>query len=73
LGNITPTLEISWDSQAMKMKGKDIQEKLRNGSPSIEVGGVHENKISMTVWVMKPGQEKIVVKRLKEELSAAAV
>lgn len=72
LGNITPTLEISWDSQAMKMKGKDLQEKLRNGNPSIEVGGVQENKISVTVWVMKPGQEKIVAKRLKEELSAVA-
>jgi hypothetical protein len=66
-------LEISWDSQAMKMKGKGLQEKLRNGSPSIEVGGVQENKISMTVWVMKPGQEKIVAKRLKDEISAAAV
>jgi uncharacterized pyridoxal phosphate-dependent enzyme len=73
LGNITPTLEISWDSTKIKLSGKDLQEKLRNGNPSIEIGGVQENKISVTVWVMKPGQEKIVAKRLKEEFSAAAV
>jgi uncharacterized pyridoxal phosphate-dependent enzyme len=73
LGNITPTLEISWDSTKIKLAGKELQEKLRNGNPSIEIGGVQENKISVTVWVMKPGQEKIVAKRLKEELSAAAV
>ncbi len=73
LGNITPTLEISWNSAAIKLTGKELQEKLRNGSPSIEVGGVQENKISVTVWVMKPGEEKIVAKRLKEELSNAAV
>jgi uncharacterized pyridoxal phosphate-dependent enzyme len=73
LGNITPTLEISWDSIKIKLSGKELQEKLRNGNPSIEIGGVQENKISVTVWVMKPGQEKIVAKRLKEELSAAAV
>jgi uncharacterized pyridoxal phosphate-dependent enzyme len=73
LGNITPTLEISWDSAKIKLQGKELQEKLRNGNPSIEIGGVQEIKISVTVWVMKPGQEKIVAKRLKEELSAAAV
>ena len=69
LGNITPTLEISWDINQVKLSGKELQEKLRNGNPSIEVGGVDENKISVTVWVMKPGQEKIVAKRLRQELS----
>ncbi|MDX2045688.1 MAG: aminotransferase class V-fold PLP-dependent enzyme [Chitinophagaceae bacterium] len=72
LGNTTPTLEISWDINKLKLSGKDLQEKLRKGDPSIEVGGVQDNKISVTVWVMKPGQEKIVASRLKEELSLAA-
>ena len=73
LGNITPTLGISWDRNVLKMTGKELQEKLRNGHPSIEVGGVQENSISVTVWVMKPGQEKIVAKRLKEELTSLPV
>jgi L-seryl-tRNA(Ser) seleniumtransferase len=72
LGNITPTLEIGWDHTIIKMTGKELQEKLRNGDPSIEVGGVQEHKTSVTVWVMKPGQEKIVARRLKEVLSGAA-
>jgi L-seryl-tRNA(Ser) seleniumtransferase len=70
LGNITPTLGISWDPNVVRTTGKELQEKLRNGSPSIEVGGVQENSISVTVWVMKPGQEKIVAKRLNEELTS---
>jgi uncharacterized pyridoxal phosphate-dependent enzyme len=69
LGNITPTLGISWDKDIVKMTAKELQEKLRKGNPSIEVGGAQENSISVTVWVMKPGQEKIVAKRLKQELS----
>lgn len=71
LGNITPTLNISWDPNIVKLSTKDLQEKLRNGNPSIEVGGGGENQVNVTVWVMKPGQEKTVAKRLKEELSAS--
>ena len=73
LGNITPNLTISWDPSKVKLSTKDLKEKLRNGSPSIEVGGSDgENRINVTVWVMKPGQDKIVAKRIKEELSTAS-
>ena len=73
LGNITPTLEISWSSANIKLAGKELQEKLRQGSPSIEIGGVHDNGITVTVWMLKPGQEKIVAGRIKEELFKAIV
>jgi uncharacterized pyridoxal phosphate-dependent enzyme len=69
LGNITPTLEVSWDPSLIKLSTKDLQEKLRNGDPSVEVMGKGDNAINITVWVMKPGQEKIVAKKLKEALS----
>jgi len=69
LGNITPTLEVSWDVTVIKMATKDLQDKLRNGNPSIEVMGRSDNAITITVWVMKPGQEKIVARKLKEALS----
>ena len=69
LGNITPTLEISWDTGKIKFTSKELQEKLRTGSPSIEVANAKENGISITVWVMKPGEEKIVARRLKQEFS----
>ena len=69
LGNITPTLEVSWDNTVIKMTTKDLQDKLRNGNPSIEVMGRGDNAITITVWVMKPGQEKIVARKLKEALS----
>jgi len=71
LGNITPTLAISWDNTILKFQAKDLQEKLRNGTPSIEVIGANDNTISITTWVMKPGEEKIVGRRLAEEFSNA--
>ncbi len=73
LGNHTPTLKIAWEKNKIKMSSKDLQEKLRLGNPSIEVGDGQENNISVTVWMLKPGQEKIVATRLREELTRASV
>jgi L-seryl-tRNA(Ser) seleniumtransferase len=72
LGNITPTLKISWDNSKIKIATKDLQEQLRKGDPSIEVGGGGENSFNVTAWMLKPGQEKIVARRIKEELVKAS-
>ncbi len=72
LGNVTPTLHVTWDANLVKMTTKELQERLRNGNPSIEVVGNGDAHISITTWVMKTGEDKIVAKRLKEELTAVA-
>ena len=69
LGNHTPTLKISWDTSKTKFEGKDLMEAMRNGTPSIEVGGGGKGGVNVTAWMLKPGQDKIVAARLKEELS----
>lgn len=69
LGNVTPTLYISWDPTVVKCRGKEVQEKLRSGQPSIEIGGAEENSISITAWMLKAGQEKVVAQKVKEALS----
>src|ERR1700694_2284618 len=47
LGNITPTLNISWDEK-LKLSGKELQKKLRAGTPSIEIVGVKDRGIVVT-------------------------
>jgi len=69
LGNVTPTLHMSWDINKVKLSGKDLQERLRKGDPSIEVADVRDSSIIVTAWMLKPGQEKIVAARLREVLS----
>lgn len=71
LGNVTPTLHIHWNAEKVKMSGKELQQRLRNGTPSIEVGGAEDTSLILTAWMLKPGQEKVVAKRLREELSTA--
>jgi uncharacterized pyridoxal phosphate-dependent enzyme len=71
LGNHTPTLHITWN-ESVKVTSQKLKENLRNASPSIEIaGGGEPNNVQVTVFMLKPGQEKIVATRLKEELSKA--
>ena len=78
IANNTPTLHLSWDENQIKLTGKQLRDNLWNGNPGIEVmgGGTMGTKrdgIELSVWQLKPGQEKIVARRLKEELMKASV
>lgn len=72
LGNVTPRLAIDWDPALIPVKGQELQEKLRNGEPSIELAGSSDKGIALTVWMMKPGEPAIVASRIREELARAA-
>lgn len=71
LGNHTPTLRITWDTAKVKRTDKELREAMRFGNPSIELGGGTANSVNVTVFMLRPGQEKIVATRLNEELSKA--
>jgi uncharacterized pyridoxal phosphate-dependent enzyme len=73
VANHTPTLIISWDNDKVKISRNELQENLRNNHPSIEVMGGENNSIRITVFMLKPGQEKIVARKVREELSKASV
>lgn len=68
----SPTVRISWDTDVVKCSGDDMLEFLRNGTPSIEAYGGGKNSITVSPWMMKPGQDKIVASRIKEELTKAS-
>jgi uncharacterized pyridoxal phosphate-dependent enzyme len=75
VANHSPSLQISWDNSKVKTTPEALGEKLRKGSPSIEVVSWEkekENSIRLTVFMLKRGQEKIVAARIKEELLLAS-
>jgi uncharacterized pyridoxal phosphate-dependent enzyme len=69
IANHTPTLNLNWDKNVIKMTREEFQDKLRKGDPSIEVIGGKEDSINITAWMLKPGQEKTVASRIQEVLS----
>lgn len=73
IANVTPTLNISWDKSKIKLTRDEFMDRLKTGNPSIAVVSGGENSINITVWMLKPGQEKIVAKRVNEVLRQASV
>jgi L-seryl-tRNA(Ser) seleniumtransferase len=72
IANHTPSLNISWDLNKVKISRDEFQDKLRKGNPSIEVMGGNDNSVNITVFMLKLGQEKIVAARIFEELNKAS-
>ncbi|HEY1009772.1 MAG: aminotransferase class V-fold PLP-dependent enzyme [Daejeonella sp.] len=72
VANHTPKITVSWDQTKVKATPREIQKRLQDGSPSIETMGGRDG-IDITVFMLKPGEEKIVARRLQEELTKAAV
>ncbi|MFO7826361.1 MAG: aminotransferase class V-fold PLP-dependent enzyme [Cyclobacterium sp.] len=73
IANHTPYLKIGWDPEKIQLTRAQMQEKLRQGNPSIEVISGGDHAISMTVFMLRPKEEKIVAKRIAEELNIAKV
>ncbi len=70
IANHVPSLKIVFDNSTMKHSPKEIREALVKGKPSIEVTSATENELHLSTWMMSEGEEKIVAKRLAEELRA---
>ncbi len=72
--NAFPSLHLSWDEQKVKISPKEVQDALKNGSPSIvtNLAGPRDKRmLSVGVVLLKPEQVKIVGRRVEEILKKA--
>lgn len=65
--NHVPSLRIKWNQKLVKITPNEMRRQLREGHPSIQTVG-NDNILGITTWMMVPGQERIVAKRVKEIL-----
>jgi L-seryl-tRNA(Ser) seleniumtransferase len=81
--NAVPHLLIRYDRQRVKIAPVDVAEELRRGTPSIELnpatgkkqsGGLptDEGTVVVGVWMLEPGEDIVVARRLREVLSKAS-
>jgi len=82
--NVVPHLLLRYDPHRVKISPLDVAAELRRGNPSIELhpgtgrkpaAGLltDENTIVVGVWMLEPGEDLIVARRLHEVLAKAAV
>ncbi|HZQ95565.1 MAG TPA: aminotransferase class V-fold PLP-dependent enzyme [Candidatus Sulfotelmatobacter sp.] len=84
VANHVPHLLITYDQDRIKITGEEVMKKMRAGKPRIELnpstGGAPAsaglpggpNTIVVGVWMLQPGEEILVAKRLREILQAAS-
>jgi D-glucosaminate-6-phosphate ammonia-lyase len=70
VANHVPHVQIKLDPAVTGITGQEISKKLREGTPSIGVRPGDELLIG--VWMMEPGEDKIVARRLKDVLTKKA-
>ncbi|MGH9431283.1 MAG: aminotransferase class V-fold PLP-dependent enzyme [Terriglobia bacterium] len=83
VANHVPHLLIRYDQKRIKLAPLQVAENLRQGTPSIELNPAtglaakdtgmptNENTIVVGVWMLQPGEDLIVAKRLREVLRGA--
>jgi L-seryl-tRNA(Ser) seleniumtransferase len=83
VANHVPHLLLRYDQNRVKIAPVEVAKQLREGNPSIELNpstghkegsaGLHsdENTIVVGVWMLEPGEDAIVARRLHEVLSSA--
>ena len=68
IANHVPSLKLTWDENKVGMTIDEMRQKLRDGHPSIETIG-NKTSVAITTWMMQPGQERTVARRIKEIMS----
>ena len=63
-----PHLRITWDESRIKMTYADVKKKLLEGEPAIEVRPSGPDVLEVAVWMMEPGEEQTVARRIREVL-----
>jgi L-seryl-tRNA(Ser) seleniumtransferase len=83
VANHVPHLLITYDQNRVKITGAEVMQKMRAGRPRIELnpssGGAPASAglpggpytIVVAVWMLQPGEDLIVAKRLREVLQGA--
>jgi uncharacterized pyridoxal phosphate-dependent enzyme len=84
VANHVPHLLVTYDPARVRTTGREVMQKMREGNPRIELnpgtGGAPasaglpggENTIIVGVWMLQPGEDLIVGRRLREVLQNAS-
>ena len=71
VANHVPHVRISWDAATRGITPAQVVTALRDGEPSIAIRSEGRGGMVVGVWMMRPGEDKIVARRLRQVLAAA--
>ena len=69
IANHVPHVKVTWEPGAVRLSVAEIQQRMREGEPSIELVPGSE-QLMVGVWMMEPGEAEVVARRLKAVLKS---
>src|SRR3954447_2065360 len=76
LSNRTPSLRIEWDATQLGITGQEVSKLLMESEPRIALGGASgvrpdrmKSSVTVTPWMLMPGDHKLVASRISGVLS----
>ena len=70
VANHVPHVRVTWDAASKPLKAAAVVKAMQDGEPSIAIRSEGESLV-IGVWMMRSGEEKIVARRLRQELEVA--
>ena len=70
VANHVPHLKITWDQSKIKISYNEVAKRLREGDPSIEVTPGSSESLNIGVWMLQPGEDRSVAKRIRDILKS---
>ena len=71
VANHVPHVRVTWDAASKPLKAASVVKAMQDGEPSIAIRSEGESLV-IGVWMMRSGEEKIVARRLRQELEKQA-
>ncbi len=71
VANHVPHVRVTWDAASKPLKAAAVVRAMQDGEPSVAIRSEGESLV-VGVWMMQPGEEKIVARRLRQELQKQA-
>ena len=74
VANHVPHVLLMWDEKRVKVTPEEVGEKLAAADPRVATARIHgtgEKGFLIAVWMLQPGEEKIVAERLRQVLEEA--
>jgi L-seryl-tRNA(Ser) seleniumtransferase len=71
IANHVPHVRIAWPAADNRPAAAAVVKAMLDGEPSIAIRA-EENTLVVGVWMMRPGEDKIVARRLRQELDKRA-
>jgi L-seryl-tRNA(Ser) seleniumtransferase len=71
IANAVPHLRLTWDASGLVLTPAEVVQRLKEGEPRIEIKGAIAGGVEVAVFMLQPGEDEVVGRRLRDVLRKA--